>query len=127
MFVIDTQIGDIHVDLKLTEQVNVFVGKSGTGKTYLFALMKAYCVANNISLTIINYNSVLEPEDIIHGCAKSDIVILDNADLYLTKDILDALRVSAKYILISIKNIYGLGGNMHYCNLKYESSKMLLR
>ena len=43
------------------------------------------------------------PEQIVSICSNSDVVLLDNADLYITEDLLKEIKCGDKLIVISLK------------------------
>ena len=75
----------LKVDANFQDRVCVFDGDSGESKTFLFSLVKAYCNDNKISCTMINNtcSDVLKKLDL----TESSVFILDNADLYMSKQI----------------------------------------
>jgi hypothetical protein len=81
-----------------------------------------------MSYAHIDYN-VIENNisDIAALCINKDFVILDNADLYLTDDIITSIQKTAKYILISIKEPYGIFGDEHICDIEYSDNNLYVR
>jgi hypothetical protein len=135
-FELKTEIGGTYIDVALQEQINVLQGISGEGKTYLFYLMSAYAINNDIPMRVINsqlFSSAsvaVKSEEVcnlvLSICKDVDVLILDNADLYLTHELLEKLKKFANTIIISIKNSYGVCGG-HLCHIKYEDEKIILR
>jgi hypothetical protein len=125
---INEKISGTYLDLLLENQVNLFDGDSGTGKTYLFDLLSYYCLRKNIIYTLVNYTLASKPaSSIIELCNNSDIVVFDNADLYLTADMLDTVKASAKIIIVCLKDAYGICTKPHLCKIKYTAGKMIVR
>ncbi|MBE5869898.1 MAG: hypothetical protein E7294_01360 [Lachnospiraceae bacterium] len=96
----------IKIDADFFEGVNVIFGYSGTGKTFLFDRINDYYAnSKELNVTLINYQFCDKKEDlIVEFCEKSDLILLDNADLYLTESLIDKLRAECKCIVISMKN-----------------------
>jgi hypothetical protein len=66
--------------------------------------LRNYCYSNDISCKVLDYNVIGDSdEEIINSCKEHrDILIFDNADLYLNKNILE--NVNATLIIASVKN-----------------------
>jgi hypothetical protein len=125
---INEEISGTFVDLLIEHQVNAFLGGSGEGKSFLFStLLPYYCYDRGISLHIVDYKVMLEPVDIAAACSAADIVCLDNADLYLTREILEKIKKTAKYILISIKSPYHICTDAYACNIRYDDKGLKVR
>jgi hypothetical protein len=113
------------IDLELKEQVNVFVGDSGMGKTFLFHLLSSYFVLKGLSYALINQNLADSSEGAIAACCSNvDYVLLDNADLYLTASLLGKIKETAKLVLTSIKNPYGICTDAYRCKINYDGVTM---
>ena len=102
--VINTIFNGITVNVELNNGVNLLSGNSGTGKTLLMQAIELYCLNEGISYTFgksefANY----APEQIVSICSNSDVVLLDNADLYITEDLLKEIKCGDKLIVISLK------------------------
>lgn len=96
----------VHIDIELKDKFCIFNGPSGTGKTFLFGVVRDVCQQRSIIYVCIDYNyRDSQPEAICAICAEADIICLDNADLYLTNDIIKALSDLDAVILISIKSV----------------------
>jgi ABC-type lipoprotein export system ATPase subunit len=99
--------GKIHVDAEFTDNICYLLDNSGTGKTFLFSLLFNYCSLNGVSIASLDYKSSNSSvNEIVEYCNNKSVVIFDNADLYLNRDILE--RIKADLILISVKKISGL-------------------
>ena len=95
----------VHIDIELKDKFCIFNGPSGTGKTFLFDIVGDVCQQRSIKYVRIDYKlKDLSAEAILAICAEADIICLDNADLYLTKDIIKSLSDLDAVILISIKS-----------------------
>lgn len=87
------------INIVLQEGITVIVDNSGTGKTYLFSLIQSYAEAHNLSCLLINSSNYkgLKP---MFPC---DVILLDNADLYASRDYFNECYKYSKYVLCSIK------------------------
>lgn len=110
-FVLDIVSNGVHFDVTLSDSVCVFEQDSGTGKTFLFTTIAEYCVVNSLKCVTMN-SSRLDLLDSFEGSVKDvDILLLDNADLYLTDELFKRLAKNAKRVLISVKDISRLSLN----------------
>lgn len=102
---IKTIYNGINIECSFDNKLNILRGYSGTGKTLLLNAIDLYCLNNKIACRLCNYNVVgFKPNDIINVCEDAEIVLLDNADLYLNNDILKSILKTAKFVIISIKD-----------------------
>ena len=123
-------INGVDFDVSFTDKVNVFRGSSGTGKTFLFNVISAYCAKNNISHAYIDYKTVLTDDIdlILSHCKGKDIVILDNADLYLTPDLFQSIRDLGCTIILSKKTTFGLNmRDAHLYTVDYNGNTLSTR
>ena len=119
---IKTKYKGVSVDAKIIEGISILRGHSGTGKTFFMEAAYAYCQDNNISCIMMDYKSRnLDAESIKNTCKNMDVVLLDNADLYLTPNLLKDIIKTSKYILICIRHEvnYRKFGRYYYI-VKYE-------
>lgn len=109
------KLPNILVNVEFHDKINLLYDDSGTGKSYMFTLIKTFCDINGKSCIFINYNNSPNFSDnksqIAEWCSMCkhyDIILLDNADIYLTPDILEELSENYNgIILISIKKLDG--------------------
>lgn len=82
--------------------------KSGSGKTFLFSLLKAYMLDNNITFKAFNYDSSsVDVTAWLNGLDNNGgVAVLDNADLYLEGPLREVMVKTANTVIfiISIKN-----------------------
>lgn len=101
----------IDVDIDLKDGVNLLSGDSGTGKTLVMQAIELFCASNNISCTFLNYrHRNLSEDQIITSCASSRIILIDNADLFITQNILNEVRDSSDCIVLSLKDSSKIDG-----------------
>lgn len=96
----------IRVDAKFNDGINVIYCYSGTGKTFLFTKLNDYYANNNMHrVSLINYNFYNKSVDaVIDFCKGSDLILLDNADLYISHDLINRLKSICNCIVVSMKN-----------------------
>lgn len=102
-----TNFDGIDIDVNITNKFGVLVGNSGTGKTLLMQVIILFCRKNEIKYMHCNYDTVnLTEEQIIDQCMNKEIILFDNADLYLTDNIVKTLQQDKdKFILVSLKDL----------------------
>ena len=105
MLIIDNEFyGDVYLNVKLEDRlINIDTSASGTGKTFLFSLLSAYMRVNSLEFGYFNYQS--RTIDIINSIKSNnyDYIILDNADLYMSDDLVDLLQSSNMVVIMSLK------------------------
>jgi ABC-type ATPase involved in cell division len=104
MYNLQFEVRGLQYDLQFKDDICFLLDNSGTGKTFLFSVLRNYCYSNDISCKVLDYNVIGDSEEeIINSCKEHrDILIFDNADLYLSKNILE--NVNATLIIASVKN-----------------------
>ncbi len=127
---------DITIDVNFedSDKECIFLSPSGTGKTFLFGILIEYLREMGITAVLINstllnnlHNDITNIEK---SCLDNDvqIVILDNADLYLTQEFLDALLEHGKKVIISLKNESRFSfQNFGFYRVKYSEKNLNVR
>ncbi len=106
MFNLSNTFNNIDFNVSLKDKVCVFCDLSGTGKTFLFKTIQSYCLESSKSCIYLDYNMWDTNKDKIVGlCVGREVVILDNADLYLDNDMLNEIENSADLVLVCLKKI----------------------
>lgn len=101
---IQFKYNSINVNISIKEHVGFIVGNSGTGKTFLFELLCKYCDARSIAYYMFNHSSyrALANFDV----NSVDLIVLDNAELYLNEKIYNLLKAGSATVLICCKNYW---------------------
>lgn len=103
----------IDINAEFEPAINVLSGNSSTGKTLLMHAIENYCErSNDVGMSCRYFNSKdrkLSEEKILSIAEDFDIILFDNADLYMTRHIIDELKKTDKIVIMSIKIIFGLG------------------
>lgn len=92
----------IHTEININTGINLLSSESGSGKTLLLNLIADYCSKNNTQYYIINYTNIDQLTELFSNTY--EIVLLDNADRYITDEILEKLREISKYAIIVLKD-----------------------
>lgn len=95
----------VSVDVEFNNKSNMLSGNSGTGKTFLMQAIDLYCINNNIKSLYIDYKfQGLDIEQLKSICMKSDVILLDNADLYVTNELIEWLSKNNKITIVCMKD-----------------------
>lgn len=127
---LDRTMGGIVYNINFTDRINVIKGASGTGKTFLFNTLASYFVNNKIPYALIDYRFLATGDkDLIYPhCLNKKVIILDNADLYLTKELFDKIKDSDATIILSKKSTFGLDmEDAHLYTIEYANSSLVTR
>lgn len=119
-------INGIYFDASFIDKTNIIKQLSGTGKTFLFKTMNEYCKLHDISCLYCDYRFAdFSEQKILSLCEDYEMILLDNADLYLTAHLFTSLQELNKFMIISIKSTIGL--NMHQVGtyaVKYDEQSL---
>lgn len=116
----------VNVSISLNDKIYVFKGKSGTGKTFVSSILSGICRDKGLTYRYFNNTAKNDATGIISATASNkDIVFFDNADLYLTDEILENVK-NTKCILISMKNHYNLKTEYKDCRVIYTKDNLRL-
>lgn len=113
---------NIHTEINIKTGISLLSSESGSGKTLLLNLITDYCNKNHIQYCIINYTNIDQLPELFSNTY--EIVLLDNADRYITDEILEKLREISKYAIIVLKDDSKVDTRdtsqylVHYNNLK---------
>ena len=93
-----------HYDIKLVHGINLLQGNSGKGKTLLLRLLCDLMNNNNMDYAFVDARIVNKQEsELIAMCRQQNLIMLDNADIYLTSslvnDILSCAAINAVIIV----------------------------
>lgn len=124
------KVNGIDFDISFEDDINVIKGASGTGKTFLFNVISSYCTNNKISYAFIDYKFVASGDEslILSHCMNKDIIILDNADLYLNPELFEQIKGVGATIILSKKSTFGLDmRNAHLYVIDYRGSLLRTR
>lgn len=130
LFKVKRVMGGISFDINFADKINVIKGASGTGKTFLFNMLSSYCSSNKISYAFIDYKFLASgDEDLIFPhCLNKELIILDNADLYLTPELFDKIRNLNATVILSKKSTFGLNmDDAHLYTIDYINTSLLTR
>ena len=128
MKIIQTSYNGLLIDIKLFKRITVLLDNSGTGKTFLFSILIGYFISNSITYGFLDFNT--NPDnalDVIKAYNNVEFILLDNADLYMTKELWEYINNAKSYFIISIKG----GSNIVFsdisiCNVSYTPSTLTL-
>lgn len=129
--------GMVDVRVSFNNKINFLNSTSGTGKSFLFAILGEYYGEKGESFVLVNESSIpknnIELEDRILGIVKdSHIICLDNADLYLTNSLYNNIlrNCADSTLLISMHRTIGLHSDekdVGFYTIIYEDDKLMSR
>lgn len=103
---LNANVGGILLDVDFQDQFCYLSNASGTGKSFLFRLLRRYYKERDLTVIHVNYETETSTADILLDyCKHADVVLLDNADLYLTREMVKRLRKLDIQVVICMKNI----------------------
>lgn len=102
---------NISVDVNFNKGINFLIGSSGSGKTFLLKSIVLFCKLKNISYVKIDYTSDLNEDIILLSCKEKEVILLDNADLYLSPNMYNKIKSLNSIVIISKKKISNLSCN----------------
>lgn len=83
--------------------LNILYGYSGEGKTFLFDIVESCFQDSNIAYTRLNYNyENATVADIVACCRGKEVLLVDNADLFFTTEMLNAVQELGLIIVVSM-------------------------
>lgn len=116
---------DVFVNCSFGSGVYVFQSESGSGKTFFFQIVASVCNEKGVSCKFFHSSSInLSSDNIIKSANDFDVVIFDNADLYLTQRIVDNIR-DDQIVFISMKYPFKLNiKNRKLIAIRYDGSSI---
>ena len=122
---IDYNYSGIQVKAVFSDNINMLYDMSGTGKSFLFLIIQHYAKENGLACRLFDYKTDNSEQHILTECINADILIFDNADLYISKDLLGKLKTRCKCILISLKDLSKIEfGSVGLYSVLYSGNKM---
>lgn len=123
-----TKFNSIDIEANLTGKINILEGNSGTGKTLLMKAIKLYCADNNISYRHLDYENRNDTvEQLTSYCNNAQIITIDNADLFISDELLESLCKTAKLIIVSLKQTHLISmDKTHTYIVHYENNNLSL-
>lgn len=113
----DEALVPLHV--KLCDGFNLIRDNAGTGKTYTFKRIRDYyAIHGGITCALVDYSNY----EHFHFEDKFDLLLLDNADLYLNEEILTQCLNNCGIVVCSAKRYFAVPGfKTHYCFVKADN------
>lgn len=100
------KVNTTQFDIDFTDKICVLYDNSGTGKTYLLTVLRDYAVRMKLKFCSFNYEAEnISEQDIINIVKDKELVLFDNADLYLTNNILKICKDNSITTIISLKDV----------------------
>lgn len=111
------------VEARFSNRWNMLSGYSGTGKTFLMQAVELFCMDNSINCIYCNYRfKGYDNDQIEKACKNAEVVLLDNADLYLNNELFLWLKETGKLLIICMKDTSKIDmENVHKYIVNYEN------
>lgn len=125
---INMNYSGVQIKANFNNKLNMLSGFSGTGKTFLMGAVELFCRNNKIAYAVCDYRTQdIDSDKIKALCEKADVILLDNADLYLSNDILEWFRKNNKFIIMCMKknSKIDMCGVTEYL-VRYENLNLIL-
>lgn len=120
--------GEISVKVSLPKRINVVRGDSGTGKTFLAKVLEQLEIMGYevVSIRYDNYKAI--SCDQIRLFSSNTLLVLDNADLYMTRELQNAILETKATCLIYIRDtcLFNIS-NSALCKVSYEGKELSIR
>ena len=126
---IQMNFNDLNINIKLNKNITILKDYSGTGKTFLFKILMSYFQENNISFVKFDYTSLnLTVDDIKQQIMNKDFILMDCADLYMTRELWGIIKSSESYFIISLKGLDNIiiDNNLDICIVNYFEDSLNL-
>lgn len=95
----------VTIDAEFKDYICFLSGDSGSGKSFLLRVFESYLSRKNISYCLFNYSSMVAVRGFDFDSV--DVVMLDNADLYMNRDIYMKAKKSHALVLICMHSYSG--------------------
>ena len=95
----------VTIDAEFKDNICFLSGDSGSGKSFLLRVFESYLSRKNISYCLFNYSSMVAVRGFDFDSV--DVVMLDNADLYMNRDIYMKAKKSHALVLICMHSYSG--------------------
>lgn len=108
MIKIEENLGGIDFSIQFDDRINLLTEQSGTGKTFMLNMMADYLMLKGEPYAFFSRKTMFFSQDAMkEACVGKDIIIFDDADLYLTQELLDCAS-DIGTVIVSMKSFYTL-------------------
>ena len=95
----------VTIDAEFKDHICFLSGDSGSGKSFLLRVFESYLSGKSISYCLFNYSSMVAVRGFDFDSV--DVVMLDNVDLYMNRDIYMKAKKSHALVLICMHSYSG--------------------
>ena len=120
-------INDIRVDAEFQYKFNVMSDGSATGKSYLLKLLeKSFLIDGNVKCIRIDYrHAKLSEAERISMIKGKDIILMDNIELYITKELIQSISDSSAMAIMAGRNLKGIRFEpIAFYGIKFTSTEL---
>lgn len=98
------------VDICIKTNSCILWDDSGTGKTFFIEILYNWLLIKQYKVYLFNSKNYEVSDKVFKSIVnETDILLCDNADLYLTKEKVNYIRSNTDLFIISVKNFYSIG------------------
>ena len=115
-----------NVEVHFSDRWSMLSGYSGTGKTFLMQAVELFCMNNSINCVYCNYRfKEYDSDQIKEVCKNAEVVLLDNADLYLNNELFLWFKETGKLLVICMKDTSAIDmEDVHKYIVNYENKRV---
>ena len=117
----------VQFDISIPEGVFLFGGDSSTGKSYLLSFLSEEYedISSYVNYVDVKGNKYDSTNRIKSKIDSTQIALLDNADLYMTQDLYDYVKLHSKIVLIAARDMFLADySGAHFADVDYDGKKM---
>lgn len=107
-FSLNDIVSGIQFNVNFSDKINIIEQDSGTGKSFMFDVIDAYCKKMGIPCLLFNHSTLEFKDNLDEHIVGKRVILLDNADLYLDNSFLELLEEQDCTAIISVKSLVGL-------------------
>lgn len=103
-------IGNLRVDFDFSHKFNILMGDSASGKSYVLKILSRELYGDREKqCVLVNYmDAQYSEEHILQRINKMNVILLDNAELYLTQKIINFISNADAIVLIAGRYFFNL-------------------
>lgn len=129
---VSTKIDSVTIDVNFEGKLNILIGDSSTGKTYLLNTLYNYLSECGYNVEILDYRNKNITENMLadYGNKGIQVLLIDNADLIMNHELFRLLQKYNYTVVASLKNrfmVSGIKGVRNYYVIFDNSSLKLKR
>lgn len=94
------------ISFPLDDKIHLLYGLSGSGKSFMLNILYEGMINEGIKIAFLDYKlESVDVDKIINLVKGVDLIIADNADLYMTKDLWDAINLEKVCTYMALRGV----------------------